>query len=634
MSLLFRHTYFFSFVIQKIFWHLKFFLFFYTAKQNEVFFADICRKTNMKQILLLIIFLCVVVSLNAQSSILKEINTTLSPVEKTEILSVSDTSETSTSINTFSQKDSLLKVKTDSVKKAEEMEVVIIDHTSAVDTQKFQQRIIEARKPLTPNKRTSEIEWSKEFNISNDIKYGKKHILDTSFKVYGWHPYWMGNAYKSYNYSLLSFISYFSYEVNPKTGFYNTIHNWRKTALVDSAKKYNCKVLLTLTNFGAQENKILLTSTEAKRNLISTAITLVRERKAHGLTLDFENVQGELKTELTNFIIALSTSMKEENEDYILTVALPAVDFEKVYDFGQIDKYVDLYIIMGYEYYGMNSKFAGPVAPLKDGNKWGAFNLENSVKEYGSQDVNMRKFLLALPYYGVEWVTKDLRVPSVAKSFVKYYSYSQAKSLTSNKIGDLEIASNSKFYAYSDRTLNYRQLWFEDSSTLATKYDWIKEQNLGGIGIWALGYDNGRDELWKLLADKFAYSDQEVKEIERSKNQLSAKKLMMWVKRLIKNPKSIITKPKAFLRLFGALAGISLIGLFVIIRYSHKFKRMFKLVLKGGIAGIIIMTIALIFIFLKYFEIRELLFLVGGFMIGLILFFAFTRRYISEKDLP
>lgn len=590
----------------------------------------------MKQALLLIIFVCVVFHLEAQTSVLREINTTLSPSDKPKSIIDSAHLDTIPFFDTISLNDSLLKVtkELDSLKIAIQPKTDPVQFVKNIDTVKFQKRIIESRKPLTANRRASEAEWAKEFKISNNVRYSKKHVLDTSFKVFGWHPYWMGNAHKSYNYSLLSFISYFSYDVNPKTGFYNNIYNWRKTTLVDSAKKYDCKVLLTLTNFGRKENRTLLKSTEAKKNLISTAITLIRERDADGLTIDFENIPFDMKVQFTNFIIALSSAMTTENENYILSIALPAVDFQKVYDFTQIDNYVDLYVIMGYEYYGLNSEVAGPVAPLTNGNKWSAFNLENSLKEYLGSGVAPKKLLVALPYYGAEWVTQDLRIPSIAKSFVKYYSYSQAKAITKSKAGDVDPESNSKFYAYSDRALNYRQLWFDDSATLAAKYDWLKKQQIGGLGIWALGYDNGHEELWKLLADKFAYSDEEVAELERSKNNLSFKKLMIWVKRLIKNPKSVITKPKAFLRLFGALAGISLIGLFVIFRYSHKFKRLFKLVLQGGIAGIVIMTLALIFIFLKYFDVRELLFLIGGFVIGLILFIVFTRRYISEKDLP
>ena len=32
-------------------------------------------------------------------------------------------------------------------------------------------------------------------------------------EVFGWHPYWMGNAWKNYPFDLLSTISFFSYKV-------------------------------------------------------------------------------------------------------------------------------------------------------------------------------------------------------------------------------------------------------------------------------------------------------------------------------------------------------------------------------------------------------------------------------------
>ena len=36
------------------------------------------------------------------------------------------------------------------------------------------------------------------------------------------------------------------------------------------------------------------------------------------------------------------------------------------------------------------------------------------------------------------------------------------------------------------------------------KYDLVKEDGLGGVGIWALGYDGSRPELWDALAAAFA----------------------------------------------------------------------------------------------------------------------------------
>jgi hypothetical protein len=42
--------------------------------------------------------------------------------------------------------------------------------------------------------------------------------------------------------------------------------------------------------------------------------------------------------------------------------------------------------------------------------------------------------------------------------------------------------------------------------SLRKKYDQVIRRNLAGIGIWALGYDDGYQELWDLLAEKFTAS--------------------------------------------------------------------------------------------------------------------------------
>jgi hypothetical protein len=38
---------------------------------------------------------------------------------------------------------------------------------------------------------------------------------------------------------------------------------------------------------------------------------------------------------------------------------------------------------------------------------------------------------------------------------------------------------------------------------MGLKYDLAIEENLKGIGMWALGYDGSRSELWDLIAEKF-----------------------------------------------------------------------------------------------------------------------------------
>ncbi len=42
------------------------------------------------------------------------------------------------------------------------------------------------------------------------------------------------------------------------------------------------------------------------------------------------------------------------------------------------------------------------------------------------------------------------------------------------------------------------------STAWGKKYDQVLRRNLAGIGIWALGYDDGYTELWDLIAVKFS----------------------------------------------------------------------------------------------------------------------------------
>jgi spore germination protein len=479
-----------------------------------------------------------------------------------------------------------------------------------------------------------EKDWEKEYLITNQVAYKANHVLDTNFKVFGWHPYWMGTAYESYNFSLLNYIAYFSYELNPKTGGYVSVHNWNTTAMIDSAHAHGTKVLLTITNFGKEQNKIFLNKVGAQKNLIRQIITLLRERNGDGVNIDFEGVRPLEREELTNFIIDLSSSLKTENSNYSITVSIPAFDYKNVYNVASIGSHVDLFVIMGYEFHGLRSSTAGPVSPLSSGNRWAPLNIERSVNEYLVTGIPPQKLLLGVPYYGVEWSTYDLNFPSKVKKFERYHTFRNIKKITKDYSCVIDEPSLSKYYAYRDANNNYRQIWFDDSLTLGMKYDWIKEQKIGGVGIWALGYDNGHSELWKLLAKKFAYNDKQLAALKKKNRKISFRRMTSLAFRFIRNPRSVLTRPRPIMMLFGGLFGVSMVGFMFIFRYGHRFSRLFNIALKGTVSIIIIISIALVFLLFKYLQVKEFYILLIGIILGLFLFYLFSRRFLSEKDKP
>ena len=60
--------------------------------------------------------------------------------------------------------------------------------------------------------------------------------IQSDKEVFGWHPYWMGEAWRKYPFELLSTVAFFSYVVDPETGSYSNplqIKDWRKTEMID-----------------------------------------------------------------------------------------------------------------------------------------------------------------------------------------------------------------------------------------------------------------------------------------------------------------------------------------------------------------------------------------------------------------
>lgn len=323
-------------------------------------------------------------------------------------------------------------------------------------------------------------------------------------KVYGWHPYWVGTAYTSYDFSLLSTFSYFSYEVDPNTGNYSSIHSWKTSPSITMAQAAGCKVELSVTLFGGTNNATFLPNLTARQRLIDSLITLVQYRNADGVNIDFEGIPGSQRANFTSFMQSLSTQLKTAIPGATLTMALYSVDWNNVFDIPALDPYVDEFIIMGYGYYYSGSTTAGPNAPLYSGSQWWAYNLTRSVLYYIGQGITREKLLIGLPYYGNEYTTTTGTVPASTTGFVGSRTYAYSKNNYDGvrpEIWDDHSATTAWIFQSGGI---WHQCWGEDERGLAEKFDMPIHLNIGGIGIWALGYDNGYTELWDLIEQKFS----------------------------------------------------------------------------------------------------------------------------------
>lgn len=322
--------------------------------------------------------------------------------------------------------------------------------------------------------------------------------------VFGYHPYWVGNVWKNYSWNLLSDLCYFSYEVDPATGFSSTQNDWQTATVIDTALAHGTRVHLCITLFSGHST--FFSSAEAKAALIDTTIKLLQSRHAHGVNLDFEAVPSSLTMQYNEYLIAFADSLHNALPGSIVSIAAPAVDWSGMLDLTELSQHLDYFMIMGYDYYWSGSSTAGPEAglyPMESGYQYG---VSSTISWYLKNGVPVQKLLLGVPYYGRDWsVTKESApAGTTGSSFaVTYKNYRNNKVDYNWSTEHFEPNSRSKYYSYE--LSGWRQCFIDDAKRLGEKYDLVNRSSLAGIGIWALGYDYGYSDLWDMIREKFSY---------------------------------------------------------------------------------------------------------------------------------
>ncbi len=325
-------------------------------------------------------------------------------------------------------------------------------------------------------------------------------------KVYGWHPYWVGSVYTNYDWSLLSDFCYFDYSVSPTTGNNtNTSFAWATSTAVTAAKTNSVNIHFCATLFASHST--FWASSAAQQTFITNAINLLNSRGGNGINIDFEGMGSSDKVPFKNFMINLCNQMHTANPNYKVSMALYAVDWSTSFDIPALNAVVDNFIIMGYDYYYSGSTTAGPEAPLYNFQTGYNYTVSKSITYYLKQGATNAKLLLGLPWYGREWETAGSTAPSSTTgnfSSSRTYAYVRSNPTTYSAANKhWESNSFNPYYSYLSGG-NNRQCWIDDAYSLERKFDMVNQRGLGGIGIWALGYDDGYQDYWQALKNKFS----------------------------------------------------------------------------------------------------------------------------------
>jgi chitinase len=272
------------------------------------------------------------------------------------------------------------------------------------------------------------------------------------------------------------------------------------------------KVLLSVGGWTYSSNFAAPASTAAGRAaFVRACVDLVRNLGFDGIDIDWEYPQNaqqasdyvallaEVRKGLDEY--ATSVASKSDNNKpyhFELTVASPAgpQNFEKM-DLAGMDKYLDFWNLMAYDYAGSWDSVAAHQANLfahKTEPSRTPFSTEAAIAYYNSHGVAANKIVLGMPLYGRAFEnTEGLGKPyqGVGQGSWEQGVYDfKALPLAGAEERMDEDAGASYCYSADKKTL----VTYDTAQMTRNKAEYIKEKGLGGAMWWESSADKAGDE--------------------------------------------------------------------------------------------------------------------------------------------
>jgi|GEM_PF-1083303 spore germination protein YaaH len=352
-----------------------------------------------------------------------------------------------------------------------------------------------------------------------ELKAGPKRL---QYEVFGYLPYWSFDKLQYLHLDLLSTIAYFALEIDHQTGdflkngaYWNTWNGRDMKELIERAKTEKTNVVLTIKLFENTPIENFLSCGRCRQNAIDKTLKEIKEKGATGVNVDFEyfgTPPTETVVRYSQFMRDLTDVIHKEVRGATISMAVYATSAreERLHNVELVGNFIDYVFIMGYDFFRPGSTNAGPVAPLTGVGKYG-FDMETSVEDFLSK-MPAEKIVMGVPYYGYDWPVEGQGVNAKVLPYndqngglsVVYYDQAAIQEKNKSVLIDWDEIAQVPYYSYySSRDRVWREAYYENERSLREKYDFIKSKKIRGVGIWALGFDGNRSELWDLLEEKF-----------------------------------------------------------------------------------------------------------------------------------
>jgi len=318
-----------------------------------------------------------------------------------------------------------------------------------------------------------------------------------SQRVVGYYPSWVQSSYdiSQIDFGIYTHINHaFAWpneegEIESDVGLFDI-------SVTDYVHNQNSKILLSLGGWGHANGFVNATSSHELRAItISNILDVIILFGYDGIDIDWEYPQSnEQKNNLNLFIMELDSVFLSIDPDLLITMALPTTNWSgQWYDISFLSQYIDFFNAMTYDIHGSWTNHAGHNSPLfqsPPGDSHGS--VETGIYYLvNSRGIIPEKLNMGIPFWG-----KQYNASTINGSFsgnvidLRYYEIVE---LINN--GWVEHWDNNAQCPYLIKEDESQIITYDNPQSIQAKTNFAQSRNLGGIMVWALGYDSDDSEL-------------------------------------------------------------------------------------------------------------------------------------------
>lgn len=328
-------------------------------------------------------------------------------------------------------------------------------------------------------------------------------------EVVGFLPYWLiSKADKPYE-KYITTLTYFGLTVNADGSLqkiakpgeeepgWTTLKGDKFEVQSKNAKKHGLKQsLLVISGDDRAIGEMIADPIMSAKKLVSDAAPIMKEQGFSDLNLDIETFMTASDSSRANFTTFARTIKEELREQKLGTLTIDLIPIAlmrpKLYDAKALGEIADRIVLMTYDYHYTGSLTSGSVAPLGGAGETLEFDVETAVKE-ALKVMPKEKILLGVPLYGYQWETMYAASESAT---IPGGSETASVRRLMEKIGNctdctqgMDPVSKTPYLIYPEGEV-YKQAYFENEQSMSEKISLAQKYHLGGIALWALGYED------------------------------------------------------------------------------------------------------------------------------------------------